>query len=60
MVKIALYLDEDACQNRHHYGIIVSDHLEIKELLRRALKLLSTYSAEEMKDRFEWLHRFKN
>ncbi|MCD6318480.1 DUF5615 family PIN-like protein [Candidatus Aerophobetes bacterium] len=50
---------EYAERNRSHNGIIVSDHLELKELLRRILKLLSTYSSSEMKNHFVWLHNFK-
>ncbi len=46
-------------KNYSHRGIIVSDHLELKELLRRVLKLLSTYSSSEMENRFVWLHNFK-
>ncbi|MFQ6056883.1 MAG: DUF5615 family PIN-like protein [Methanosarcinales archaeon] len=61
--NIGDYVDlarEYAYQDRPHCGIIVSNQLTLRELLRRILRLLSTYSAEEMKNRFEWLHNFKN
>lgn len=46
-------------QNRSHAGIIVSDQLPLKELLRRALKLLTALSAEEIVNRFEWLSTYR-
>ncbi|MFQ6057692.1 MAG: DUF5615 family PIN-like protein [Anaerolineae bacterium] len=42
-----------------HFGIVVSDQLEFGELLRRVLNLLETRSAEEMRDRFEWLQNYR-
>lgn len=46
-------------QNRAHAGIIVSDQLPLRELLRRTLKLLAALSAEEMANRFEWLSNYR-
>lgn len=48
-----------AAQNRTHTGIIVSDQLPLRELLRRTLRLLAALSAEEMINRFEWLSNYK-
>lgn len=42
-----------------HAGIIVSDQLPLRELLRRTLKLLAALSAEEMVNRFEWLNNYQ-
>jgi acetolactate synthase regulatory subunit len=46
-------------QKRAHAGIIVSDQLPLRELLRRTLKLLAALSAEEMVNRFEWLSAYR-
>ena len=46
-------------QNRAHAGIIVSDQLPLRELLRRTLRLLTALSAEEMVNRFEWLSNYR-
>ncbi len=46
-------------QNRTHAGIIVSDQLPLRVLLRRTLKLLAALSAEEMTNRFEWLSTYR-
>lgn len=46
-------------QKRTHSGIIVSDQLPLKELLRRTLKLLADLSAKEMVNRFEWLSNYR-
>jgi len=44
-------------QQRSHSGIVVSkqQHYSVGELMRRLLKLVSTLSAEEMQNRFEFL-----
>ncbi|MCX8103451.1 MAG: DUF5615 family PIN-like protein [Candidatus Bipolaricaulota bacterium] len=46
-------------QNRSHAGIIVSDQLPLRELLRRTLKLLAALSAAEMTSRFGWLSDYR-
>lgn len=46
-------------QHRTHAGIIVSNQLPLRELLRRTLKLMATLSAEEMVNRFEWLSSYR-
>jgi hypothetical protein len=48
------YADED----RDHCGIIVSDQLEVGELVRRLTRVLGRYSATEMVNRFVWLQSF--
>ena len=46
-------------KNIDHSGIIVSDQLPIGELLRRLLKFVSSFSAEDMKNRLEYLSNWK-
>lgn len=55
-VQLARQYDE---RNRSHAGIIVSDQLPLRELLRRTLKLLTALSAEEIANRFEWLSNYR-
>lgn len=43
----------------NHSGIIVSDQLPVGELLRRLLKLTSSLSADDMKNRLEYLSNWK-
>jgi predicted nuclease of predicted toxin-antitoxin system len=45
-------------QRRSHAGIVVSDQLPLRELLRQTLRLLADLSAEEMVNQFEWLSNF--
>jgi predicted nuclease of predicted toxin-antitoxin system len=45
-------------QNKDHYGIILSDQIELGELLRRTLKLLNAISADEMKNNIKYLGEF--
>ena len=47
-----------ALEGRDHYGIVVSDQLEIGELVRRMTKILGIYSAADMVNRFVWLQSF--
>ena len=46
-------------QGKNHYGIIVSNHVPFQGLLRRTLRLLSSHSKNDLKNRFIWLHDFK-
>ena len=46
-------------QGKEHAGIIVSNQVPLRELLRRALRCLSRYKAEEVKNLLVWLHDFK-
>jgi predicted nuclease of predicted toxin-antitoxin system len=41
-----------------HYGVIVSPQYTIGETLRRVLKLVNTLSAEEMRNRLEYLSQW--
>ncbi|MFQ6071591.1 MAG: DUF5615 family PIN-like protein [Methanosarcinales archaeon] len=43
----------------HHYGIIISKRIDLKELLRRLHKLLQTLTAEDMWNRLEYLSQWK-
>ncbi len=45
--------------NKTHYGIIVSEQLPFSELLRRALKFLSSNTAESLLNQFVWLRDYK-
>ena len=47
-----------ANEDRDHYGIIVSDQLEVGELVRRLTRVLGRYSAADMVNRFVWLQSF--
>lgn len=42
-----------------HNGIIVSDYLPLKELIRRATKFLNKKHPTEMKNCLEWLQIYK-
>lgn len=41
--------------NREHCGIIVSKRLPIREMIRRMFALLNSISADEMRNRLEFL-----
>jgi len=42
-------------KGKHHGGIIVAKQISIGELVKRLLRLASTLSPEDMKDRLEYL-----
>lgn len=44
---------------QHHAGIIVSDQLQVGQVVRRLLKLLDARSAEEMQDWLEFLSNWR-
>jgi predicted nuclease of predicted toxin-antitoxin system len=46
-------------QGKEHYGIIVSDQVPLRELLRRTLRCLSRYTTEEVRNQVIWLQDFK-
>lgn len=46
-------------ENKEHFGIVVSDQMPFNELLRRALKFLSSNSRESVKNRIIWLQDYK-
>lgn len=50
---------EYAKAGEEHYGIIVSKQLPIGEFLKRLLNLCSSLSAEDMKNRLEYLSQWK-
>ena len=41
----------------NHYGIIVSSHIKLKELIKRILKLLNRKSSEDMINSIEFLNK---
>ncbi len=47
-----------AREEREHCGIIVSGQLDVGEVLRRLTKVLGSYSAPDMINRFVWLQSF--
>ena len=51
---------ESAVSDRHHAGIIVSDHLPFRELLRRVLVLLQRHARTDMTDTLLWLQDYKD
>ncbi len=50
--------DAVSANEADHCGIVVSDQLEIGELVRRMTKVLGNYSASDMINRFVWLQSF--
>ena len=48
-----------ADSGQHHGGIIVSDHLPFRELLRRILVLLQRYPQGDFTDTVLWLQDYK-
>ena len=44
---------------KDHYGIIVSDQVPLRELLRRTLRFVNQRSAEEIRRNVIWLQDFK-
>ena len=44
---------------RQHSGIIVSDHLPFRELLRRTLILLQHHVHDDLTDKLLWLQNYK-
>lgn len=44
---------------KNHCGVIVSDHLPFKELLKRTLRMLERHSKENITNRFFWLQDYK-
>jgi len=50
---------EYANSGQHHGGIIVSDHLPFRELLRRILVLLKRHPQEDLTDTVLWLQDYK-
>ncbi|MFI5303648.1 MAG: DUF5615 family PIN-like protein [Nitrospiria bacterium] len=46
-------------KQKSHKGIIVSDHLPFRELLRRILFLISKSKHDDLTNRFIWLQDYK-
>ena len=49
---------EYTTSNQHHSGIIVSNHLPFRELLRRTLVLLKYHTQEDLADQLLWLQDY--
>jgi Domain of unknown function (DUF5615) len=50
---------EYAASGRHHSGIIVSNHIPFRELLRRTLFLLRKHAQSDFTDRLIWLQDYR-
>jgi predicted nuclease of predicted toxin-antitoxin system len=46
-------------QAKEHTGIIVSDQVPLRELLRRTLRCLNQHTKETLRNRVVWLQDFK-
>ena len=46
-------------ENKMHSGILLSDQLPFRELLRRTLKFLNSIEGKEVEGRMIWLHTYK-
>ena len=46
-------------QRKVHHGIILSDQISLREILRRTLQCLSRHTAEDLYNRIQWLQDFK-
>lgn len=46
-------------ENRHFFGLIVSDQLPFSPLLRRTLRLLGTLQSEQVVDQIIWLSDYR-
>jgi len=53
------YIREYMEEGKDHYGVIISSQLPVGEVLRRILKLLTGLSFKEMKNRLEYLSRWR-
>jgi len=51
---------EYAASGLHHEGIILSNHILFRELLRRMLSFLRDYPDEPLMDRVLWLQDYKD
>lgn len=59
-VKDFVALDKaHRAHQKNHYGIILSGQLPFSELLKRVSKLLSTHTADSLKNKLIWLSDFK-
>ena len=43
-------------EGKEHYGILLSDQVPLRELLRRTLRFLSRHTAEDVKNNALWLN----
>jgi len=51
---------DSAAPGGHHAGIIVSDHLPFRELLRRVLVLFQRHEQTDLADTLLWLQDFRD
>jgi hypothetical protein len=50
---------ESVVSGHHHSGVVVSDHLPFRELLRRVLVLLQRHAHTDLTNRLLWLQDYK-
>lgn len=50
---------EYTSQGKKHWGIIVSDQVPVKQIIKRTAKLLNNISREEMKNQLLYLQAFR-
>lgn len=43
-------------EGKEHFGVVLSDQVPLRELLRRALRFLSHHTAEDVKNNALWLN----
>ena len=59
-IRDYLVLDEFyRARQLEHAGIVVSDQLPLRELLRRTLRFLSRVAQDDARIRVDWLHDYK-
>ena len=51
--------DQYSAAGREHWGIILSTEETTPVLRRRLLRLLNTFSADDLKNQMRWLNEFK-
>ncbi|MEC4686379.1 MAG: hypothetical protein VST71_11675 [Nitrospirota bacterium] len=73
MEKIKLYIDEDLsdriavalrskgynAKGISHSGMVVTDYLLLKELIRRITSFLNVRQRDEIKNNLDWLQNYK-
>lgn len=51
--------DRYRTEGHEHFGIMVSDHVQLRDLLRRILRCLSQYTKEQACNRVTWLQDYR-
>ncbi len=59
-IKHFVTLQRESYKNRQsHAGIVVTDYLSLKELIRRINRFLNEKSSDDMKNNLDWLQNYK-